>query len=583
MSTLRFYSAATAIGLLALSTACTPDGAPDDTKTAATGTALTEQTRQQGGPKPPEQMALSFEHLDLSLKAYPDQKRIEGDAKLSLRATKAVPVLILDFYPGYEVEGIYLDGIKVPPSDYTNPEGQLRIKLAKPLPANAATEVRVVYAGTPPVAKRPPWEGGVTWTKTPDGQPWIDTSLWGGGCDMLFPCIDHPLGKTALADLHYTVPKGLMAPGNGSFVSKVDEGDWTTWNWRARSPHTYGIVLDVAPYKVMEGDYKSRFGNTIPMRFYYLPGEEKQAAELFKEFPLALDFFESQIGPYPWADQKMGVVRVPFSGLENQTLNGYSIDYTKTMYGFDPLMHHEFSHEWFANQLSNANYDDLWLHEGIGSYMQPLLGKYLNGDIDYMSLLKAQRAIIRNEKPLVSGAERSEKWVYADPTGPRGDIYPKGSWVMHTLRMLIGDDDFYEIIRRVTYGRPDPKPGNFTPQFGTTKGFMQTVNQVTGKNYDWFFNVYLYRAQLPDLVSEREGNTLKVRWQTPDNLPFPMPVDVAIDGKVVTLPMTDGRGEITVAPLATVTFDPHSKILRQEDAIDRFQAWRKAHKDDETR
>src|SRR3546814_12337148 len=89
------------------------------------------------------------------------------------------------------------------------------------------------------------------------------------------------------------------------------------------------------------------------MRFYYLPGEEKQAAELFAEFPRTLRFWEDVIGPYTWADQKMGVIRVPFSGLENQTLNGYSNDYPKTPYGWDSLMNHEFSHEWFANQLSD--------------------------------------------------------------------------------------------------------------------------------------------------------------------------------------------------------------------------------------
>ena len=163
-----------------------------------------------------------------------------------------------------------------------------------------------------------------------------------------------------------------MAPGNGALVSKVEKDGWTTWNWHARSIHTYGSVLNVGPYKVLEGDYKSRFGNTIPMRFYYLPGEEKEAAELFAEFPQTLDFWENVIGPYPWADQKMGVIRVPFSGLENQTLIGYSDDYPKTTFGWDWLLNHEFAHEWFANQLSIANYDDLWLHEGLGSYAQPL-------------------------------------------------------------------------------------------------------------------------------------------------------------------------------------------------------------------
>jgi aminopeptidase N len=539
---------------------------------------LTGQTRKMGGPMPAEEMALVFDHLDLALKVFPDDKRIEGVATLQLKTKAAIDTLILDFFPKFTISEIDLDGKPIAKSTYSNPEGQLRITLAHPLPAGTAIEARVVYVGTPPLAKRPPWEGGTTWTKTPDGKyPWIDTSLWGGGCDLLYPCLDHPTLKPATSDLHYTVPAGLMAPGNGALVSKIDKDGWTTWNWHARSVHTYGSVLDVGPYKVMEGDYKSRFGNTIPMRFYYLPGEEQQAAALFAEFPRTLDFWENVIGPYPWADQKMGVIRVPYSGLENQTMVGYSNNYPKTIFGWDWLMNHEFSHEWFANQLSVANYDDLWLHEGLGSYAQPLLAEYLGGEIDYMAQLKTQRAGIRNEQPLVSGRERPEKEVYADPTGPRGDIYTKGSWVAHTLRQLIGDDNFFKSIRMLTYGRPDPMPGNFTPQFGTTQGFLKIVNQVTGRDYKWFFDVYFYRAALPKVLATRENGMLKVRWQTPDNLPFPMPLDVRVDGRIVTLPMTDGTGDTPATDRSGVTIDPRSKILMQSDAIDAYQAWVATH------
>src|SRR5215204_4175609 len=303
---------------------------------------ITAQTRKQGGVMPAEQLALIFDHLDHALKVFPAERRIEGVTTLSFTTRAPVRTLILDLYPKYRISSISIDGKVVPPSRYANPDGQLRVQLDAPFAAGAKFTARVVYSGTPPLAKRPPWEGGTTWTTTPDGKdPWIDTSLWGGGCDLLYPCLDHPTLKPATSDLHYTVPTGLMAPGNGAFVSRVDKDSWTTWNWRARSVHTYGSVLDVAPYKVLEGDYKSRFGNTIPMRLYYIPGEETDAADLFREFPQTLDFWENVIGPYPWADQKMGVVRVPFSGLENQTLIGHSGRYEKTEFGWNYLLNHE--------------------------------------------------------------------------------------------------------------------------------------------------------------------------------------------------------------------------------------------------
>ena len=324
-------------------------------------TFLTEQTRKQGGPMPAEQMALVFNHVDQALKVFPADKRIEGVTTLSFTTKAPIRTVILDLYPKYQIASISIDGKVVPPSRYSNPEGQLRILLATPFVAGRTFTVQIVYSGTPPLARRPPWEGGTTWTTTPDSTyPWVDTSLWGGGCDLLYPCLDHPTLKPTTTDLHYTVPTGLMAPGNGVLVSEVEKDGWTTWNWHARSIHTYGSVLNVGPYKVLAGEYQSRFGNTIPMRLYYIPGEEQDAAELFSEFPQTLDFWENVIGPYPWADQKMGVVRVPFSGLENQTLIGHSGPYEKSAFGWNWLLNHEFSHEWFANQLSNANYDDLW-------------------------------------------------------------------------------------------------------------------------------------------------------------------------------------------------------------------------------
>jgi hypothetical protein len=70
---------------------------------------------------------------------------------------------------------------------------------------------------------------------------------------------------------------------------------------------------------------------------------------------------------------------------------------------------------------------------------------------------------------------------------------------------------------------------------------------------------------------------LKVRWQVPDSLPFPMPLDVRVDGTIVTLPMTDGAGETPAGERSAVTIDPRSKLLMQSDAIDAYQAWRAAH------
>lgn len=555
---------------LAAVTAC----ATEDSRPIGTYGGLTEQTLKMGGPRPAEQLALEFEHLDLAIKVFPEQKRIEGDAILTLRAASPVQSLLVDLDPKFHISEIRLDGRKVDDGDWSNPEGVIRIRLPDPLAAGERVKARVVYAGFPHVAKRPPWEGGMIWSETSDGWPWIASSHWGGGCDLLWPCIDHPTRKPAMADLHFTVPVPLVAPANGVLLDIEEKEGWRTFHWRARSPHTYGVVLNIGPFEVLEEQYASRYGNTIPMSFWYLPEHEEQAKQLFAEFPRILDFFESQIGPYPWADQKMGVVQTPHKGMEHQTINAYGNNFQKTPYGFDSLLQHEFSHEYFANQLSVENYDDLWLHEGFGSYMQPLYGKYLHGDMDYFAMLKSTRAGIRNEQPLVTGAERSEKEVYKDEGGPRGDIYSKGSLILHTLRNLVGDEAFYESVRILVYGRADPLPGNFSPQFRTTQDFLEIINDVTGDELSWFFEVYLYGKDLPVLVSERHGDRMTFTWEVPDGKSFPMPLEVSVGADTVVLPMSEGEGQLDVPEDVHVTVDPHSKVLYQSEAIDRFREWR---------
>ena len=128
----------------------------------------------------------------------------------------------------------------------------------------------------------------------------------------------------------------------------------------------------------------------------------------------------------------------------------------------------------------------------------------------------------------------------------------------------------------LVYGRPDPKPGNFKPRFSSAKEYRAIVNQVTGSNYGWFFDVYLDEAPLPELVETRTGNQLSLAWKTPKNKPFPLPVEVQVDGQIQRLAMTGGKDTLTVPDGAHVVVDPWSKILKRSKAVEEYQAWQKA-------
>lgn len=529
--------------------------------------ALTELTRDSGRPMAPEQQAVVFEHADLGFKVIPRTRRLEGDARLTFQATAPLAAVVLDLDRNYAVSRVEIDGAVVPATAWSNPQGRMRIALPQPVASGARVAVRIVYAGKPHVAKKAPWDGGFVWGKAPGGEPWVATAVEGEGCDLLWPCIDHPQGEPKLVDERITVPAPLVAPGNGVFVGMDEHDGWRTYHWRAHDPDTYAISLNVGPFEQLSGEYRSRYGNTIPLAFWYLKGNEAKARQLFAEFPRMLEFFERTIGPYPFGGEKMGVVETPHLGMEHQTINAYGNGYKRDKYGYDWLLQHEFSHEWFGNQLTNADWDDMWLHEGFGSYMQPLYLQFLRGEMDYRAALLDQRAAVVNKVPIVSGHTMTEEAVYNHDTGPGNDIYYKGSYMLHALRALIGDAAFFRSIRELVYGTNTPAPGNFQPRYATTADYLQIVNRVTGHDYCWFFDVYLRQAALPELLAERDATGLALRWKVPGGLPFPMPVEVRVggnDGALVTVPMEGGQGHVALAAGEVYTLDPQSKLLREE-------------------
>ncbi|EZP37623.1 M1 family metallopeptidase [Janthinobacterium lividum] len=537
--------------------------------------APTAYTLNSGAERTPEQLAVVFEHADLTLRIDPASRSIAGDARLTFLATQPISRFALDLDRNLPVDTIEIDGKALRPQDYANPDGRLSMTLPATLAAGARTTIRVVYHGVPHVAVKAPWDGGMVWSSTADGAPWIASAVQGEGCDLFWPCIDHPMGKARLIDQHIIVPAPLVAAGNGIALGMDEADGWRTWHWRAKHPSTYGIALNVAPYRSMQSEYVSRYGNRIPLQFWYLPESEAKADALFAELPPMLNFFESVIGPYPFADEKVGIAETPHKGMEHQTINAYGNKFAKTSYGYDELLQHEFAHEWFGNQLTNSNWDDMWLHEGFGTYMQPLYMQYLRGEQEYFASLQQMRAGIVNKAPMVSGKPKSEEEVYdLKKGGPGGDLYVKGALVLHTLRGLIGDDAFFRAVRLLVYGTEQPQPGQFQPRYGSTKEFMDIVNKVTGSNYDWFFQAYLYQAALPELSAVRDGDTLRLEWKTPADIAFPMPVEVRIGKEIHTVPMSLGFGELPLPAGATYTLDPHSRVLRRAEHIETFQKFR---------
>jgi aminopeptidase N len=229
-----------ALAAVALQTAPPAKGSPP----------ITEQTQKSGGVRPAEQLAVRFDSADLAFEVLPDSYRLTGVATLGFTATAPLDRLVIDLDRNLPVRAIAIDGAALAPADWSNPDGQLVVRLPRAVTAGQTVSARITYGGTPHVAIRAPWDDGVVWSKTPDGRTWFATTAEGYGCDLFWPCLDFPKGEPGVVTLHITVPKGLKAPSNGRLlgVDRLPDGR-TTWHWRTEHPNTYGIALNVGPYE----------------------------------------------------------------------------------------------------------------------------------------------------------------------------------------------------------------------------------------------------------------------------------------------------------------------------------------------
>lgn len=524
----------------------------------------------------PEQAAYDVEHYDLAIQVMPESKTIAATLTLRARVLAPLDELVLDLDSTLKVARIAEVG-HGPLERYSHADGLLRIDLNRRRAPGEILEVAVGYGGTPREAPRPPWEGGFTWSETRSGEPWIATSCQTEGADIWWPCKDHPGDEPDSFDLHVTVPAGLVCASNGKLLRSESDDGRVTSHWSVSTPiNNYAVALNIGPYVTIEEEYLCVTGETLPVTFWVLPESEEKARAALPEFLEHLRWYEKTFGPYPFRADKYGIAETPHLGMEHQTIIAYGHGFKGHKYGFDWLHHHELSHEWFGNLVTAPDWSDFWIHEGFGSYAQKIYIEEKNGSDAYHEYLRDVRGRILNQKPVAPRPNRSHAEMYFVDTdaaeGRRqsdGDMYFKGEWIIHTLRHLIGKDALFRSMRRLTY--PDAEMEKVSDgsqcHFKTTDDFRAIAERESGMELGWFFELYLRQPHLPELVAERAGNTLRLRWKTPDDLPFPMPVEVLLGGERVRVEMPGGRAELEIDPDQEFVLDPSDWVLRKGNRL----------------
>jgi len=540
------------------------------------------QDNESGGALLPQEECYDVLHYDLALKVEPEEKRISGSLGMRARLLTASDEVVMDLDERLEITGVTVSGARpgegsaaaADPVETSvrREDGRVHIPLHDGVVVGGEFWVSIEYGGLPREAPRPPWDGGFTWSRTADGSPWIATTCQGEGADVWWPCKDHPSDEPEGMSLHITVPAPLVVAANGRLEEVIEQAGWTTYHWEVTTPiNNYGVALNIAPYETVSTRFESVAGDEFEFTYWVLPENKAKGEAVFEEFQRQMAFFERFCGPYPFRADKYGVAETPHLGMEHQTIIAYGHGYRGDIdlgYDYDWLHHHELSHEWWANLVTARDWKDFWIHEGIGTWTQALYLEQRFGREAYFAKMHHDLGRVKNKGAIAPRDARTTQEMYfasnrAD--APDIDVYMKASWVLHTMRWLVGDERMFTTLRRWAY--PDPALERTVDgsacRFSDTEEMIALAEEHCDADLGWFFELYLRQPRLPRLETSRDqAGTLELTWVTPDDLPFPMPVPVRVGDELRRVEMPGGRGSLEVGD-AEVEVDPDGWLLME--------------------
>ncbi|WP_083610348.1 M1 family metallopeptidase [Pontibacter flavimaris] len=487
-----------------------------------------------GGPLDPAQATFDVKHYTLRLELAPEARTLGGSVDAVVELVAPTDKIKLNLINAYTVHGVKVDGKK---AKYTRGDDALEVQLKQAYQPGRRVTVTVAYAGTPPEAANPPWQGGFTFAKDGNGRHWIGLSSQNEGAKIFMPCKDHPSDEPDEGvDQFISVPAPYQVAANGILVSEKKKGNQVTYHWKTDySINNYGINFTVGDFAVTRRDYITVEGNTVPMVMYLLRENEQRATELMEILEISLKTQEKYFGEYPFRKEKVGIVETPYLGMEHQTINAYGNKFRFTTVGdapYDHLLHHELGHEWWGNKVSVKDWADFWVQEGLTTYGDWLFVEEHAGHEAYMRHVKLVARNIRNEKPIIV----REKNVDSDEAY-HGEIYSKGAYVMHSLRYLLGDEAFFRTLKKFILD-PAYTYGNQV----TTADLQEYFTRETGQDIKPFFDLYLRTTEVPEVVIEQVSeNSYSIRIP---NISFTLPMEVRTDAGTRRLELSDKPVEV---------------------------------------
>lgn len=325
--------------------------------------------------------------------------------------------------------------------------------------------------------------------------------------------------------VNITIDKNYVVGGTG-YLQNIDEighgygektkktkGDLLTWRFYAPNVHDFAWAAD-PEYK---HDIKQS-ASGVDIHFFYKSNEEGWV-RLQDDTVGLMNFFEENIGPYPW--KQYSVIQGGDGGMEYAmcTMITGERPYS-SLFG---VTAHELAHAWFQHLLATNEAKHPWMDEGFTEYITHLAEESVIGN---PSEFPHKSSYDRYYLLVNSGLEQpqtvhSDRYDYNFAYG--ASSYSKGSVFMAQLEYIIGKDNMAKTIKRYY--------DEFKFKHPTPNDFKRVAEKVSDMELEWYLNDWTRTANTIDygldVSSLSDDRSISIKRK--GRMPMPLEIEVSYD------------------------------------------------------
>ena len=418
---------------------------------------------------------IDIEHYDIHLSVKDDQ--IKCEVSTLIRFLDPAEDIVLGLNPSLQIDGIWDQEEQELGHTQGKERWEVVVQLRRRARRGERTVIKFIYHG-PILITGDQSTAFKVWDKVSKEITWLRMeSAW-------YPINGYD--DLATSEIEIIVPPGMVAVCTGKQVGEEKtEQRWTT-RWQTSNP-TRIIATAIAQYQAHKTSFteeeKARYGMDA-LELYTTPKLSHKAESILEKAIDILSFYTEKFGPLP--HPKLAIVEI---GQEYQ--GGYG---PPSLVMTDPTLKelaHEMAHQWWGTSLSEA----------LAQYSALL---YSEAKEDPRALTEGLAGLRRTAIKYSVVEPISQKMPYTGYT-PTVRFF-KGIWVIHMLRLLIGDETFFAGLRKIV----ERHHSNNLWLFRDTKQLeavgpdqMQTAfEEAWGKDLGPFFDFWFRNTTIPQIHTE---------------------------------------------------------------------------------